>query len=391
MLVPFLFWAGVTSANGQAEPLSDAPPATIDTAEAQNWIELIATAYPFLVVNVVLDGKTIPAMLDTGLSNTIIDLQVARSLGMDVRPYGKLESFGGAVDLYATDFNSFEIAGWRQRRGTIGVVDLSHIRAKARNAFSVMIGIDLLAHTALQVDWDHDRIRLLPGGTTLAGRGVPLRISAPTNHLATGLSVNNHAFDPVAVDTGSDGAVAVQKSLLPQLSVPANHLTSRLTSVAGGMITSDYFRAQTVQFGDLRFEKLPTEVDELVVPGSRQFQARIGMEFLQRFNFLMDPRAGRMVMTPRVTPIPPTQISTSGVQGDYKPDGLNIVHVMRGSPAEKAGLKSGDRICMVDGEKVDASWENSGQREWSMGRPGRRVILSLCNGDSKTLTLSEFY
>jgi C-terminal processing protease CtpA/Prc len=77
--------------------------------------------------------------------------------------------------------------------------------------------------------------------------------------------------------------------------------------------------------------------------------------------------------------------SLTGIQGPLTDDGLNIVHVMAHSPAAAAGLKDGDKVCLVDGKKVRLV------KSWEDGPVGKTVILGLCGGGTVSLTLRQFY
>lgn len=365
---------------------------SIDEGASRNWMQLDKTAYPWLVVNLVVDGKNVPALLDTGTTHTVIDLAVAVNLGLKTQLAGKLESLAGSIDLSTTTFTSFELGAFRQSGGMIGVVDLSHVRRMGNNEFSAIVGSDILANIALQVDWDQDRVRLLSSGTkAFSGERIPLRFNASTHQFLTTLSLNGHELDQVAIDTGGNGTISLLKSVLLQLSISPDRITDRLSYVAGGTVLRDYFRVDRVNFGEQRFERMPAEAASSVVAGLPSLPAQIEMEFLQQFNFLMDATDGYITTSPRDRSPEPPQSTTSGVQGVYRDDGLSIYHVMRGSPAEKAGLTSGDRVCMVDDDKIDRSWEHGQQRSWSVGEPGRRVDLGLCDGTIKSLTLAQFY
>jgi predicted aspartyl protease len=382
------------TADGNAQP--DAQPAkqnegSFDLVEAERWIALERTKTPHLVVKVAVDGKIVPALLDTGAPVSVLDSAFAKSLNMEVRSEGRIEGFGGSAEYGLARFKSFAIGGYRHGGGSIGVVDLSRTRAATGLPYSVIVGSDLLAYTALEVDCDHRRLRILPSGSrTLEGTAVPLRTQPPADRFITTVSIDGHALDTAVVDTGAD-EMAIRESTLSELGLEPNRLTDIMAMGIGGKHVLRYFRVDAVQFGDAQVDRIPAHIETSVFPDPTPFQALIGMDLLRHFNFLIDPGAGHIIVAPRTTPVFRRAISTSGIQGEYRDDGAIIMHVMRGSPAAAAGLHDGDRVCAVDGAKVDATWQNSKLGNWHTDKPGRRVTLRLCDGREKILTLAEFY
>ncbi|CAM5353587.1 hypothetical protein MAUB1S_06095 [Mycolicibacterium aubagnense] len=361
-------------------------------ATETEWLELKPAAYPFLIVDAVLDGETLPALIDTGTSHTILDLGVARRKAMPLRHLGSFDVFGKTVETQGTDFASFEFGGLRQQAQPMAVLDLSDLHAQLGTPFAIIIGADFLSTHALQVDWDHNRVRLSSSGASPqpTGTEAPLRMT-PDGPFETRLSINGHEFDHTAIDTGADSDLILRKAVLPRLAIAPDRMTDRISQVIGRIQVEGLFHADAVQFAGLHFERIATSTADTAVSGFPQFDVLVGMGLLERFNFMIDAPAKRMVVSPRKTPIPDRPSSTSGVIGNYTAEGLILLHVMRGSPAAKAGLKINDRICKVDGQMVDASWQNGAQRSWSVGKPGRKVNLTHCEGRETTLTLTEFY
>ena len=67
--------------------------------------------------------------------------------------------------------------------------------------------------------------------------------------------------------------------------------------------------------------------------------------------------------------------------------GVRVTHVLRGSPAEKAGLKQGDLIRAIDREKV-ASPEDVSRVVWNHA-PGDPIVASLSRaGDALTIRVA---
>lgn len=392
--VLFALACSCNMAQSQTSPTTTQPgqPIAVGAAAKPEWIELKPAAYPFLIVDAVLDGETLPALIDTGTSHTILDLGVAQRKAMPLRHLGSFDVFGKTVETQGTDFTSFEFGGLRQRGETIAVLDLSDLQAQLGTPFAIVVGADVLSTHALQVDWDQNRLRLLPSGASAlpAGTKVPLKMT-PDGPFETRISINGREFDRTAIDTGADSDLIIRNAVLPRLAITPERMTDRVSQVIGRIQVEGLFRADIVQFAGLRFERVPTSTTETAVSGFPQFDVLVGMGLLERFNFMIDAPAKRMVLSPRETSVPDRPSSTSGVIGNYTTEGLVLLHIMRGSPAAKAGLKVNDRICKVDGQMVDATWQNGAQRAWSVGKPGRKVNLTHCDGRETTLTLKEFY
>jgi predicted aspartyl protease len=356
-----------------------------------NWIEFRMASDTFPVISTTINGRIVPAVVDTGADRTIIDLGVARKLGLTPRKLNmQVEAIGGKVDLYVADFRSFSIGALRKRRGQIYVLDMGQLRKYTDNAFGIMIGADLLADFAFQLDWDHSRLRFLPSGSKeLEGARVPMSLPTEDGPLITDILIGG-VSNKAIVDTGYD-TITISDSLKQQYF--ANKKTTTIYGFGiGGASSTEYLLVDNIIVGTTFLDHVPATISSSTDPLKPPYQARIGLGLLQHFNFLMDPRAGSMIVVPRASPPPPVTISTSGIQGLYRAEGLVIFYVMRGSPAEQIGLKAGDRICAVDGARVDASWEdNANLRSWSIGAPGRVVNLRLCDGTTKQLTLAIFY
>src|SRR3546814_15261553 len=80
-----------------------------------------------------------------------------------------------------------------------------------------------------------------------------------------------------------------------------------------------------------------------------------------------------MVLAPGRTATAPPLKSTSGLL--VRADGrrLDVLHVMRGSPAAATGWQGGEAICSIDGKAIPQDYRRSAIASWSVGRPGRTV------------------
>ena len=72
-------------------------------------------------------------------------------------------------------------------------------------------------------------------------------------------------------------------------------------------------------------------------------------------------------------------------------DHFNVLHVTPGSPAERAGLKKGDKLVAVGGEKVGPGFYSSKQSGWAREAVGTQVAITKADGQTVTVTLANYY
>jgi len=106
----------------------------------------------------------------------------------------------------------------------------------------------------------------------------------------------------------------------------------------------------TDQAADLIGEKYFRETDPDLVEDSaiRGMVSRLREEYDDRFTHYFNPKQNRQLAES-------LDSSFSGVGmtvGSDTEEGLEVIHVFRGSPAEQAGIRAGDVVVSVDGEKV---------------------------------------
>jgi len=190
---------------------------------------------------------------------------------------------------------------------------------------------------------------------------------------------------PIIVDTGDGAWLTLTRAAWLAIDYKGPVTTTLGWGMGGGVVTD------TAIVDTLVLPGLPAAESEVRVEGEDGFSARagaagrIGNSLLARYRVLLDPRAGRMVLRPLPAP-PPVQRSTSGLLLGYSNGALEVLHVMRGSPAAEAGFREGERICAADGAPV-----GEGPAWWTAGAPGRDVRLTMCDGGTRSLTLRLFY
>lgn len=325
------------------------------------------------------------ALVDTGTPWMTISKAWTERHGLTLTHAQKTSGVGALeAPIWQAEFRSVDIGGYHQSEGAIGVMDLEGINAAiADRRIDMVIGLPWLLRFVTEIDFDHARIRFRMAGDPPAdGHAVPISLSSDKTRLFTSLSVGQRILGPLMLDTGSDGSLSVNSAAVGPY--PADwRVTDVMQTGFGGVYISDYARLDGVSWGGIGFDKVPTAIAPQGIKGGGV--GDIGLELLGRFNLYLDGPNGQLFLSPR-SHVPAAPIVTNtGIQGNMTAQGWEVLHVMRHSPAQSVGLKAGDLICSVDGQRMIAD------SPIPRGPDGSVMQLALCDGRKMTLTREAFY
>lgn len=357
------------------------------------WVPFDLTPGNQIRFALTLDGHPLTAILDTGVSYSLLARASMPADHAPVRPGGSATAIGGAVAIGWLPTHRLVIGGLTRTGGGITVADLPAIATGSAVAVDMLVGRDVLGGQAIDIDYADRRFRILPSGRMpFRGSVAPLSISAIRNVYESEITLDGQRLRPIVVDTGDGSAVTLSTPAWAGSGPHDQPATSAIAFGLAGPIVSAMSVVPMLSIGDLVARSVEVRVEP-----PRGFSesigtaGRIGSGFLQHYRVLLDPGAGRMVLDPGPHADEPPLRSTSGLLVGIEPDRLKVLHVMRGGPAAENGWQAGDEICAVDGMTVGPDYAAGPSVAWSVGTPGRRVVLTLCNGAVRTLALRRFY
>jgi predicted aspartyl protease len=397
--------AALLAATAASAGLAQTAPAPVapevnrfDPDLAQRWIAFDAARGNPMVIPVTVNGRPEQALLDTGSQlPVVVDRGEAAAMGQSPQALGAVSGVAGMATTEAIALNSFDISGLHHEGGQLALADLSAMAAAApRTPITAIVGLPVLRGFALQIDFDNGRMQLLAGGGTGAAErpGAAVRLSAD-GHLLTSITVNGAVLDPVEIDTGSNDILNLSRDAWA--AVPGKPTrASDMAAVAlggNGLVLNTVARLPELMIGGRALHDIEVQVEPADGYLARHgLKGRIGVELLRQFNVLLDPTGGRLALSERRTPAEPVRPQTVGIQGVYTAEGLQIVHVMAGSPAAAAGFHDGDRVCAIDGARPDASWNaQRGRSAWATAAPGTAMVMTPCGGQPRTIRAATFY
>lgn len=390
LLLPLLVAAAAPLALPAAQPVGSA---TLARDAETRWVPFELTPGNQLRFTMMVDGRPATAILDTGVSYSVLSRRFAERSALKVRPGGNATAIGGVVDIGWTPTATIAMGGLTRRGGGLTVATLPAIATGSADAVDLLVGRDLTGGFALDIDYAGRRFRLLPSGRLpFRGFTAPLSISRDRLVYVSEVTLGAARLRPMVVDTGDGSSVTVTAGGWANARLPGTRTTTAISFGLAGAVISTIGIVPTLRLGELTARNVEIRVEPAGgFSDSIEAAGRIGSGFLQNYRVLLDPTAGRMILSPGPHADQPPVRSTSGLLVGVARDRLKVLHVMRGGPAQAAGWKEGDMICAVDGQTIPADYPTSPLASWSAGTPGRTVALRMCDGSERKLTLRYFY
>lgn len=390
LLLPLLVAAAAPLALPAAQPVGSA---TLARDAETRWVPFELTPGNQLRFTMAVDGRPATAILDTGVSYSVLSRRFAERAALKVRPGGNATAIGGVVDIGWTPTATIAMGGLTRRGGGLTVATLPAIATGSADAVDLLVGRDLTGGFALDIDYAGRRFRLLPSGRLpFRGFTAPLSISRDRLVYVSEITLGAARLRPMVVDTGDGSSVTVTAGGWANARLPGIRTTTAISFGLAGAVTSTIGIVPTLRLGELTARNVEIRVEPAGgFSDSIEAAGRIGSGFLQNYRVLLDPTAGRMILSPVPHADQPPVRSTSGLLVGVARDRLKVLHVMQGGPAQAAGWKEGDMICAIDGQTIPADYPTSPLASWSAGTPGRTVTLRMCDGTERKLTLRDFY
>ncbi|PTS89728.1 hypothetical protein DBR17_02765 [Sphingomonas sp. HMWF008] len=387
-IVTFVIFGGLSVAT----PASAQSTTAVEVASsASDWVPLKDEVGGILLIDVTVNGVPATALIDTGFPNIILNQRFAISRHLGSRPIGKAYSVGGFQAFGVTDHVALAIGKRNFPDGPMQVADFTSVEKALGHPIDIVIGATLIASTGIIVDYDRRRVELMaPHGKAYSSK-VPMKFDRNEMRFTISVPVNGAEISPLLIDTGSSSSFTITKRAYNAISHNIKEATDIEIIGGGGPEIQTIFTLPQLRLGTANVPEISAQVENEGFLAQNSLAGSIGAELLSRFNFGINPIDQSLYLSNVRGSYTPSAKSTVGIQGDYKPDRIVISHIMSGSPAQAAGLRDGDEICSVNGEKVINGWAQSAMRNWGTRAPGLKYFISLCSGKTISLTSAQFY
>jgi hypothetical protein len=256
-----------------------------------------------------------------------------------------------------------------------------------------ILGHELFKRFPVKLDYERLRATLYnPATFKYTGTGTKLPVVFRGTHPQVRGRVDG--IDGVfRVDTGSRGSLTLNLPFAEDNDL-ATKYGARVEVImgagAGGQVRGLLARAKSLELANLVI-KDPVTTLSLQQRGALadpDIAGNLGYGILRQFNITFDFAANALYLEKNANFGQREIYDRGGLWLERGADGLEVVDVVAGGPAEAAGLKSGDVIVAINGKAIAALGLSAARGEFR-ALPGRQVKVKLKSGPDRVVTLRD--
>ena len=339
---------------------------------------------------------TLRMILDSSVEYCILSQKsVGDQLGVNYLRKIKLGSANG-IPNYGYSANGVQLSVGAASTGPshsmlVLETDFMNLSNVARTDVDGVIGFDLFGAFVVEINHSKNKLVLHPRASFNAPKGfkeVNMDVVARKAYLPADIVFENwdEETKKFQFKTGATHTVLFNSDS-NLFHLPARKLEIPLGMGPEGPIQGYVGRVRELSVGGEVFENVIASFTKGEVGKSKE-TGSVGMGVLSRFDMCVDYGGGKLYLKKNKDFSKSFEYDLSGMRVDA--DGemrFNVTHVIANSPASKAGLKVGDQVISIQGEKLTNKNFNKLLRIF-LEKEGRRVKMEILqSGERKEVSL----
>jgi PDZ domain len=349
------------------------------------WIDFNFQDGRKILVPAKVDGRDVVVQIIDGTETSYIDKDFAASIGVQSDPSAGSK---GTVNVQV------QLGDVTLRDVKALPVDMG---AKRSNAVfqPFTLSDDLFNARAVEIDFAHHRLALHdPATVTKPAGAIGIPLVPGLGARTVPISIEGAAPVQFEMYLGDPAPLTVYEPYYEAHKLLESRTTSiRLGGGLGGRPQEPVATLARAQFAGVDFVDVPGVFPSNAVRGdsSDKVSGNIGLQLLSRFNLIIDYAHDRLYAVPdRAASRAPFAKDRLGLYFTRHDDYVTVLFVSPGSPAEKAGFKSGDTVTAINRKPIH-EWQPSEIANLSFAGAGTTVTFTLAGGDIKQIEESDYF
>jgi hypothetical protein len=361
-----------------------------------------STTLPFdlidnrIVIDVKLDGKgPFRFIFDSG-AGAVVSPEVVGQLGLKIE---NLQRGGGGVGEQLVERGETSIAEVEvgdihlpaQDFGVISFADTKYVFGA--NRIDGIIGFPLFKRLVVQIDYERRQLTFTqPTQFVYKGQGTIVPIDFDS-HLPLVKGELDGVPGIFVIDTGARSSLILYGPFVEQNNLRAKYKASfeGITGWGiGGPVRSQIVRVRSLKLGAVEVQNLIARLS-LQKSGalmSANRAALVGPDVLKQFTTIFDYSRRQLIFEKNSQYGKPDSYDRSGMWFGYERDHFEVIDVIAGGPAAEAGIKIGDQLLEIDGQRTEQLDLPTIRLRFKNDPPKKRVRLVVQrSGEKREITL----
>lgn len=299
---------------------------------------------------------TLNFVMDTGSGGISLDSLTCLHYNLSPQPSDKtIRGIAGVRSVKFVYNESLLLPGLTVDSMNFHVNDYEILTSVYGEKIDGIIGYSFLSRYIVKIDYDSSRIYVYSKGSIKYPRGGyllrPILVGLPVQ--VARVKDNRDVTARFYFDTGAGLCLLLSSDFVNDSTLLATKKKKPVVTQAQGLGGKTEMMLTTIKdfrLGPYRFKDVPTYIfdDEYNVTSYPSLGGLIGNDILRRFNVILNYERREIYLMPNSHYREPFDYSYTGL-GIYWINGeVEVVDVMKDSPAEKAGFKQGDIVIAVN-------------------------------------------
>ncbi len=308
------------------------------------------------------NSETLNFIFDTGFDVNVLDQGVAEKLDLDLSDKITEKQPGGSIEYSIVKDLAVEMEGVKLQNENFIVTSISQMGQLIGHQLDGIIGMDFMLKYKIEINYDelfltiHDKDQLL-NTTEYLSLPFQLENKEPFIYCSMKNTKGKTVISKFKMDTGSMDALGLNKNFIEdsQIIDDSTKVVSTKGIGVGGKTNGIIFNVYDFKIGKSVLPKLT--IGATLESGGFENRAdagTIGAEILTQFNWVLDMNNNHLYCVENKRRSNFQRTEKSGlwvIEGSDKEK--MIYQVIKNSPADVAGLKSGQTIEKINGESAD--------------------------------------
>ncbi len=294
-------------------------------------------------------------ILDTGSGGISLDSVTALQLKVPITPSDKtIRGIAGVRTVSFAYNNTLKLPGIIVDSLNFHINDYEILTSVYGERIDGIIGYSFFNRYIVKIDYDSMKIHVFSKGSMKYPRGGHLLKPLLVNLLIQSATIGEDVtrFSRFYFDTGAGLCLLLSQDFVQDSAVVSPQQKRVITQVEGmgGKKMMELTVVKNFKLGPYKFKKVPAYVfdDEFNVTSYPYLGGLIGNDILRRFNTIINYEKRDVYLVPNTHFRDPFDYSYTGLNFYYINNKVIVTEVMKGSPAEQAGIKEGDEIIGIN-------------------------------------------